>query len=103
VIEPSLAYLQERSIGRRIPISLGLAGKAYSRRVAEETREETPGESLPPFLARYRRGRAAPTSRRNAAKYGAYLRTLLILEAAVFAVHRRRFVPPAIAGQDSRT
>jgi len=38
-----------RIFSARIPDLLALVDMAYGRAVAEETREETPGESLPPF------------------------------------------------------
>src|SRR6266540_2647782 len=38
-----------RIFSARIPALLALVDTAYGRAVAEETREETRGESLPPF------------------------------------------------------
>ena len=72
--------------------------------MAEETREETPGESLPPIVGSMSSRSNGSDVARNGGGRGAYLRTLLILEAATQPFSPfigRRFLPPAIVIQNS--
>lgn len=80
-----------RILSARIPAFLALVDTVYGRAVAEETREETRGESLPPFaclqttIDASRMARVA--SRRNRGYCHACLH--LRVEAAAVPAHRR--------------
>ena len=69
-----------RSAAKESVLSL-LVGIAYSRAVAEETREETPGESLPLFRSNRCRSRVVFGTACSGPTDGAYQHALLILGA----------------------
>ena len=87
-----------RAAAKNSVLSL-LVGIAYNRAVAEETREETPGESLPLFRSNRCRSRVVFGTACSGPTDGAYQHALLILgpPAQQFSAGTgRRFVPPTI-------
>ena len=82
-----------------IPALLALVDMAYGRAVAEETREETRGESLPPFACLQATIDASRMTRVASRQEDGYRHARLHLHAEARPSWRalgRRFVPPGI-------
>jgi len=94
-----------RIFSARIPALLALVDTAYGRAVAEETREETRGESLPPFAWLQTTIDASRMARVASRQTG-----VTVTRACTYVskprpsprIVGRRFVPPAISTQDHR-
>jgi hypothetical protein len=94
-----------RILSARIPALLALVDTAYGPAVAEETREETRGESLPPFACLQPTIDASRMARVASRQNRGYCHACLHLRVEAAAAPRivgRRFVPPAISTQDRR-